>query len=79
MLIKLLVIAVFLVILYSLGSALYSMVKRKDQPDKMVKSLTLRIMLSIALFIFLLIGFATGFLKPHGLNPTTAETKTTQY
>jgi len=79
MLIKLFVIAVLLVILYSLGSALLCLVKRKDQPDKMVKALTVRITLSVTLFIFLLIGFATGILKPHGLNTNTAETKTIQY
>ena len=79
MLTKIFIIVVLLVILYSLGSALYYLVKKDDQPDRVVKALTLRITLSVALFIFLLVGFATGILKPHGLNPNPVETKPTKY
>jgi len=78
MLTKLFVVAALVVILISLGSALYHLIKSKDQPDRIVKSLTIRITLSIALFIFLLIAFATGLIKPHGLNPNPIQAESTQ-
>lgn len=37
-------------ILYSLGSALYYMIKDKGESTRMVKSLTIRIVLSMILF-----------------------------
>lgn len=57
MLTKLFVILVLLLILGSLFSALFYLVKDKGQGDRTVKALTLRIALSIGLFILLLIGY----------------------
>ena len=57
MLTKLFVILVLLLILGSLFSALFYLVKDKGQGERTVKALTLRISLSIALFILLLIGY----------------------
>jgi hypothetical protein len=37
-----------------------------------VRALTLRIGLSIGLFVLLLISFSAGLIKPHGLRPGTA-------
>ena len=58
MLIKTVVIFAFLLILLSLGSALYNIVKHKDQANsqKTLKALTLRITLSITLFIILVLS-----------------------
>ena len=68
MLIKVIFVIAFLLILISLGSALFHIVKPKDEPsDKAVKALTIRISLSIVLFIFLFLAIAFGFLKPHGI------------
>lgn len=55
MLIKTLVIIAFLVIIVSLGSALFHIVKHKNDEDsrKTAKALTLRIGLSLGLFILL--------------------------
>ncbi len=69
MIAKIIVIAVLLAILISLGFALKSMVKDKDNPERMAKALTTRITLSVLLFVCLLLAFATGLIKPHGLNP----------
>lgn len=69
MIAKIIVVGVFLAILISLGFALKSMVKDKDNPERMAKALTTRITLSVVLFIFLLVAFSTGLIKPHGLNP----------
>lgn len=67
--IKVVFIIVFISILISLGSALFSLVKYKDQEDskKTVKALTFRIGLSILLFIALYISYATGLIEPTGI------------
>lgn len=44
------VILLLLLILYSLGSALYYMIKDKGENTRMVKSLTIRVTLSLILF-----------------------------
>lgn len=68
MLIKLLIIAAFFTILYSLGSGLYFLLK-DDQDGRTARALTWRIGLSIALFVLILLGIATGVIQPHGLLP----------
>lgn len=68
MIIKSILVIAFAVIIFSLGSALFHIVKPKDEPsDKAVKALTVRISLSLVLFLFLFIAMALGFLKPHGI------------
>jgi succinate dehydrogenase/fumarate reductase cytochrome b subunit len=49
-------------ILFSLFSALYFLLKDKGQSTRTVKALTVRVALSIALFVVLLIGFKTGLI-----------------
>ncbi|UCG73699.1 MAG: twin transmembrane helix small protein [Chromatiales bacterium] len=66
---KLVVILLFLVIIGSLGSGLFYLVKGKGEArnDKgMVNALTLRITLSVALFVLLFAAWAAGFIQPHG-------------
>jgi O-antigen/teichoic acid export membrane protein len=72
MIIKSVVIIAFILIIISLGSALFHLVNRKteEQSEKTVKALTFRITLSILLFVFLFIAVATGIFKPHGLGAT---------
>ena len=69
MIIKSVVIIAFILIIISLGSALFHLVNRKNQEpsEKTVQALTFRIILSILLFIFVFIVVATGVFKPHGL------------
>lgn len=69
MLVKALVILVFLTILGSLASGLVFLVKDKGQSDRTAKALTLRIALSVSLFVLLLILFAAGLITPHGVRP----------
>ena len=78
MIIQIIVVIAFILILFSLGSALYHIVRRtsQDQSEKTVKALTLRIALSIVLFIFLFIAIATGLLKPHGIGSAMHSKKT---
>ncbi len=49
-------------ILSSLASALYYMIKDKGQGTRAVRSLTLRISLSLLLFILLMAGTYFGFI-----------------
>ncbi|MDV6345024.1 MULTISPECIES: twin transmembrane helix small protein [unclassified Nitrosomonas] len=52
---KIFAILLLLIILYSLGSALYYMLKDNGQGTRMVKSLTIRIALSLVLFVVMMI------------------------
>ena len=67
MLFKIVILSLLFIVLISLGSALIAMAKG-DKSDKMLKSLTWRIGLSVCIFILLLIGQAMGFITPHGLS-----------
>jgi len=60
-------------ILISLSSGLIFYVKDKGESNRMVKSLTLRISLSIALFILLFIGIKFNLIQPHGVMPEQTE------
>ena len=79
MIIKSIVIIAFILIIISLGTALFHLVKHKtqEQSEQTVKALTFRITLSIILFVFIFIAFATGLLKPHGLGTRMHQTPPT--
>lgn len=62
---KLVIIAFLILIVGSLGSALYYLVRDKGASDRTVKALTVRISLSIALFVLLMAGYYFGFI-PRG-------------
>jgi hypothetical protein len=58
------VIIVFVaLILLSLGSALVYLIRDKGSSHRTVKALTIRVGLSIALFLFLMAGYYFGFLQ----------------
>lgn len=65
--IKILIIACLIAIVVSLGSGMYYLVNDKGESKKMVKALTVRIVLSVALFLLLLIAWSQGMLQPHGM------------
>ena len=61
---RLLILAGLLAIVLSLGSALVHLVRNKgESSQKMARALTLRVGLSILLFVLLLIGFKTGLIN----------------
>jgi hypothetical protein len=64
---RILVIAVFVGILVSLGSALYQLTRPGGDSKKMVRSLAIRVGLSVALFLLLMIAWYAGLIQPHGL------------
>jgi cytochrome bd-type quinol oxidase subunit 2 len=69
MLIKSLIVLVLIAILVSLFSGMFFLVKDNGQSKRTVKALTVRIVLSVALFILLIVAFATGLIQPHGVFP----------
>lgn len=59
---KIVVILFLIFIVGSLGSALYFLIKDRGQSDRMVKALTVRVVLSVVLFALLMLGFYLGFI-----------------
>lgn len=59
---KIVVILFLAVIVGSLFSALYYLVRDKGRGERMVKALTVRITLSVALFVLLMLGYYFGFI-----------------
>lgn len=64
---KIIVLLFILVILGSLGSALFYLVKDRGQSDRTVKALTVRIAVSVALFVALMAGFYFGLIPAQKL------------
>jgi cytochrome bd-type quinol oxidase subunit 2 len=67
-LIKILVIIVLVAIVISLGSALFHLSSGKGDSKKMARALTVRVGLSLVLFILLMAAWAFGLIEPHGLS-----------
>ena len=62
MIVKILIILTLIVIAFSLFSALFHLMKGDSNDQHVVKALTWRISLSLALFLLLMLGFYTGVI-----------------
>jgi Protein of unknown function (DUF2909) len=70
MLIKYLIIAMLVLILISLGKALFHLSSRKPEDGtKMVNALAWRIGLSVALFLLVIVAYYFGWIDPAGGGP----------
>ena len=69
MLAKLIVVAIFIGVLASLGSGLLFLVKDRGRSDRTVKALTMRVGISIGLLCLLVVLWALGLIQPHGVRP----------
>jgi hypothetical protein len=69
--VKVLVVVILLAILGSLGSGLLFLVRDGQGSDsrRVVRALTVRISLSVALFVVLLLAWWAGLIQPHGVRP----------
>ncbi len=68
MAIKIFIGLAFVFIIYSLYSALYSLVKYQgDDSTKIVKALTWRVSLSLLLFLFIILSYEMGWIVPNTL------------
>jgi cytochrome bd-type quinol oxidase subunit 2 len=69
--IKILIIITLFAIVASLGSALFHLSRNKDGGEensrKMARALTVRVGLSVLLFILLMAAWYAGLITPHGL------------
>jgi hypothetical protein len=68
-LIPALVIGAFIAIVASLLSALRHLTRGAGDSRRMVRALTWRIGLSVALFVLLMLAWYTGLIAPHGIDP----------
>jgi hypothetical protein len=57
----------FLLILASLASALFFLMRDKGTTNRTVNALALRVGLSIALFLFILLSWHMGWIEPTGV------------
>lgn len=54
-------------IIATLGSALYYMLRGGQDPKKMARALSMRVGLSVLLFLMLMAGWFLGLWRPGGL------------
>ena len=64
---KFVVLFLLLLILISLASGMFFLIKDKGGKTRTLNSLKFRIGLSILLFVLLLVGFKMGWVTPHSL------------
>lgn len=70
MLLPKIIIGVLLgLIVLSLAASMFSMIGDRENSNKTVTLLTVRIVLSIVTFIFIVISFYMGWIQPHGIMP----------
>lgn len=67
MITKIFILFVMFIIAASLLSGLFFLVKDPGASKRTVKALTMRILLSLSLFIFLFIAFKLGLISPHSI------------
>ena len=67
MLTKIFILAVLALIVISLFSALAMLFRKGQEENQMVRALTVRVALSISLFLLLMAGFYFGVIPQHGL------------
>jgi hypothetical protein len=67
-LVHVLIFCILAAIFASLGSAMYYLYSGRGDSQKMARALTIRISLSIALFVLLMVAWRAGLLTPRGLN-----------
>jgi uncharacterized membrane protein affecting hemolysin expression len=68
---KILLILLLIVVLFYLGKALHYTIKPggQGQQEKRLSALKHRLIFSVALILYLLIGTLAGWLTPHGIIP----------
>lgn len=64
---KILVAIAFILILGSLGSALFFLMKDKGKSNRTVKALAMRVGFSVTLFILILVAWRLGYIQPTGI------------
>lgn len=65
-LVRILIALAMIGIVASLGSALFHLMTDKGESKKMVRALTIRVALSVGLFLVLMGAWALGLIQPLG-------------
>jgi cytochrome bd-type quinol oxidase subunit 2 len=66
---KILVFSIIIAIFISLTGGLFFLAKDQGKSRRTMYSLTVRVALSISLFVLLFIGYMMGLIQPHGILP----------
>lgn len=61
------IVLIFIGILASLGSALVHLVRGRESSERTAKALTVRIGMSVGLFVLLFLLWWAGLIRPHGI------------
>ncbi|MBA5636331.1 twin transmembrane helix small protein [Duganella sp. LX20W] len=64
---KIAVAIAFILIIGSLGSALFFLMRDKGKSNNTVRALAVRVGLSITLFLLILLGYKLGYIQPTGI------------
>ncbi|MES2116656.1 MAG: twin transmembrane helix small protein [Pseudomonadota bacterium] len=64
---KIAVAIAFILIIGSLGSALFYLMRDKGKSNNTVRALAMRVGLSITLFLLILLGYKLGYIQPTGI------------
>ncbi|TWG83823.1 Protein of unknown function (DUF2909) [Cupriavidus gilardii J11] len=64
---RIVIVIAFILILASLASALFFMMRDRGKTPNMVRSLTVRVGLSVALFLFILFSYWMGWIESTGI------------
>ncbi len=67
--VRIVAVLFLVVIIYCLFSGLFHLIRDKGHGEKVVKALTWRISLSIALFVMLLLAYFFGLIAPNPFYP----------
>ncbi|HKO66545.1 MAG TPA: twin transmembrane helix small protein [Burkholderiaceae bacterium] len=61
---RIVIVIALIGILFSLGSALFYLMRDKGTTNRTVNALTIRVAISIALFLFILFSYWMGWIAP---------------
>ena len=64
---KIAVAIAFILIIGSLGSALFFLMRDKGKSNNTVRALAVRVGLSITLFLLILLAYKLGYIQPTGI------------
>jgi O-antigen/teichoic acid export membrane protein len=64
---KTLIVINLLLILASLGTGVFYLRKDGDEQTRVVKTLTIRVVLSFSLIALIIAGYLMGEIRPHGI------------
>jgi hypothetical protein len=64
---KIFIVITLLAIVASMGQALFAMTGGPTDDKRVVRALTVRVTLSVGLFVLLLVGWQMGVITPHSM------------